>query len=182
MSAASPGTCAGWVPGPEGLCGGSVQAVPAALPIWSGWAVGRPAGYAAHGGVLPGLGTGSGILRGHRVAREGKIETMAVEVNLLRVDLRKVSDKVKAGEGSIVELQTKVGVLRKQVVQANAAVGRLEVRLEDAEGRSRRNNVRLLGFLERAEGSAAETFEENWIRDVLQPTGLSRVFVVQRAY
>ncbi|KAJ1184807.1 hypothetical protein NDU88_001609 [Pleurodeles waltl] len=112
-------------------------------------------------------------IQGSRVALEGKIETVAVEVNLLRADLQKVSDKVKVAEGSIVELQTEVGALRIQMVQANSMARRLEARLEDAEGRSRQNNVRLLGFPERAEGSAAEAFFESWIRDVLQPTGFS---------
>ncbi|KAJ1171410.1 hypothetical protein NDU88_003272 [Pleurodeles waltl] len=34
-------------------------------------------------------------IQGSRVALEGKIEMVAVEVNLLRADLRKVSEKVK---------------------------------------------------------------------------------------
>ncbi|KAJ1117519.1 hypothetical protein NDU88_005718 [Pleurodeles waltl] len=121
-------------------------------------------------------------IQGSRVALEGKIEMVAVDSNLLRVDLRKVSDKVKVAEGSIAELQTEVGSLRKQMGQATSTVRRLEAWLEDAEGRSRQNNVRLLCFLERAEGFATESFVENWIRDVLQPTGLSRVFVVERAH
>ncbi|KAJ1110214.1 hypothetical protein NDU88_007569 [Pleurodeles waltl] len=58
-----------------------------------------------------------------RVALEGKVETVAVEINLLRADLRKVSDKVKVAEGTIVELQMEVGALRKQMVQANSMVG-----------------------------------------------------------
>ncbi|KAJ1119490.1 hypothetical protein NDU88_007675 [Pleurodeles waltl] len=45
-------------------------------------------------------------IQGSRVGLEGKTETVAVEVNLLRADLWKVSDKVKVAEGSIVELQT----------------------------------------------------------------------------
>ncbi|KAJ1155588.1 hypothetical protein NDU88_008317 [Pleurodeles waltl] len=45
-------------------------------------------------------------IQGSRVALEVKIETVVVEVNLLRADLRKVSDKIKVAEGSIVELQT----------------------------------------------------------------------------
>ncbi|KAJ1181159.1 hypothetical protein NDU88_006369 [Pleurodeles waltl] len=45
-------------------------------------------------------------IQGFRVALEGKIEMVAVEVNLLRADLCKVSDKVKVAEGSIVDLQT----------------------------------------------------------------------------
>ncbi|KAJ1083707.1 hypothetical protein NDU88_003862 [Pleurodeles waltl] len=92
-------------------------------------------------------------LQGLLVALEGKIETAAVEVNLLWADLRKVSDKVKVEEGSIVEL----GALHKQMVQTTSTVGRLQARLEDAEGSSRWNNIGFLGFPERAEGSAAET-------------------------
>ncbi|KAJ1119771.1 hypothetical protein NDU88_007956 [Pleurodeles waltl] len=60
--------------------------------------------------------------------------------------------------------------------------GAMEVRLEDAEGRSRSNNVRLLGLPECAEGPTVEVFVERWIRDVLQPVGLSSVFVVERAH
>ncbi|KAJ1119156.1 hypothetical protein NDU88_007342 [Pleurodeles waltl] len=55
-------------------------------------------------------------IQGYRVALEGKIETVAVEVNLLRADLQKVSEKVKVAEGSIVELQLEVEALRKQIV------------------------------------------------------------------
>ncbi|KAJ1199842.1 hypothetical protein NDU88_003674 [Pleurodeles waltl] len=121
-------------------------------------------------------------IHGARVALEGKIETVAVKVNLLRADLRKVSDKVKVVEGSIVDLQTKVGTLRKQMAQITSTVGTLEDHLEDSEGRSRRNNVRLLGFLEHVEGSTVESFFEQWIREVLQPEGLSRVFVVKHAH
>ncbi|KAJ1196930.1 hypothetical protein NDU88_000793 [Pleurodeles waltl] len=49
--------------------------------------------------------------QGSRIALEGKIETVAVEVNLLRADFQKVSDKVRVAEGSIAELQTDVGAL-----------------------------------------------------------------------
>ncbi|KAJ1197837.1 hypothetical protein NDU88_001683 [Pleurodeles waltl] len=64
------------------------------------------------------------------------------------------------------------------MVQASSTVGWLEY----ADGTSRRKNVRLLGFPQRAEGSPAAAFMKNWIRDVLQPTGISRVFVVERAH
>ncbi|KAJ1116278.1 hypothetical protein NDU88_004494 [Pleurodeles waltl] len=115
-------------------------------------------------------------IQGSRVALEGKIETVAVEVNLIMAYLRKVSNKTKVG------LQVEVGGLRKQMAQAISTVGRLDARLEDAEGRSRQNDIRLLGFPERAEGAVAETFVENWIQDVLQPAGLSTMFVGERAH
>ncbi|KAJ1197569.1 hypothetical protein NDU88_001426 [Pleurodeles waltl] len=97
-------------------------------------------------------------IQGFKVVLEGKIETMALEVNLLRADLRNVSDKVKVVEGSIVKLQTEVGALRNQMVQVTSTVGMLEARLEDSEGRSRQNYVHLLGFPERVKGATAEVF------------------------
>ncbi|KAJ1084842.1 hypothetical protein NDU88_004988 [Pleurodeles waltl] len=62
-------------------------------------------------------------IQGSRVALEDKIETVALEVNLLRADLQKVSDKDKVAEDAIVELQTEVGALRKQMVHANSMAG-----------------------------------------------------------
>ncbi|KAJ1215685.1 hypothetical protein NDU88_003293 [Pleurodeles waltl] len=61
---------------------------------------------------------------------------VAVEVNLLRADLRKVFDKVKVAEESIVDLQTEVGTLLKQMAQVSSTVGTLEARLEDSKGES----------------------------------------------
>ncbi|KAJ1169810.1 hypothetical protein NDU88_001700 [Pleurodeles waltl] len=49
-------------------------------------------------------------IQGSRVAHEGKIETETV--NLLRADLRKVSDKIKVAEGYIVELQIELAWVR----------------------------------------------------------------------
>ncbi|KAJ1112929.1 hypothetical protein NDU88_001190 [Pleurodeles waltl] len=76
---------------------------------------------------------------GSRVALEGKIEMVAEEVNPLQVDLKKVSEKVTVAEGSIVELQTEVGALGKQMVQrASLTVHRasvLRVRTGELAGR-----------------------------------------------
>ncbi|KAJ1114432.1 hypothetical protein NDU88_002669 [Pleurodeles waltl] len=111
-------------------------------------------------------------IQGSRVALKCKIETVAIEVKLLQADLRKVSDKVKVAERSIVELQMEVDSLRKQMAEVTSRFGALEARPEDSKGRSRRNNVCLLGFSEQAEGSGVEVFVECWIKVVLQPVGL----------
>lgn len=54
--------------------------------------------------------------------------------------------------------------------------------MEDAENRSRRNNVRILGLPERAEGSKPELFAEQLIREVLSPVALSPCFIIERAH
>ncbi|KAJ1131455.1 hypothetical protein NDU88_009792 [Pleurodeles waltl] len=85
---------------------------------------------------------------------EEKIESVADEVTLLQADLRKVSDRVQITEGSISKLQTEVDALRKQMAKVTSRAVALVVRVEDAAGRSSRYNIRLIGFPERAEGSA----------------------------
>ncbi|KAJ1092772.1 hypothetical protein NDU88_005882 [Pleurodeles waltl] len=98
-----------------------------------------PAATDSFGGVWRGIGGQAtaeepshaellAAIQGARVALEGEIETVAVEVNLLRADLRKVSDKVKVAGGTIVDLQTEVGTLRKQMAQVSSTVGKLEER------------------------------------------------------
>ncbi|KAJ1085252.1 hypothetical protein NDU88_005385 [Pleurodeles waltl] len=72
--------------------------------------------------------------------------------------------------------------LEKQVAATEARSGALEVRVEDLERRACRNNIRLLGFPERAEGMHSEQFVEAWIRDTLKPDGLTPMFAVGKAH
>ncbi|KAJ1214360.1 hypothetical protein NDU88_001979 [Pleurodeles waltl] len=67
-------------------------------------------------------------IQGSRVALTGKIETLAMEVNLFRADLWKVSDKFRVAEGPIVELQMDVDTLQKQMAQVTSRSGALEAR------------------------------------------------------
>ncbi|KAJ1152098.1 hypothetical protein NDU88_004875 [Pleurodeles waltl] len=64
-------------------------------------------------------------IQGTRVALEEKIEAVALEVNLLCTDLRKVSDKVMVVDGSIVELPNEVTTLKKQLAQVTSKSGAL---------------------------------------------------------
>ncbi|KAJ1144604.1 hypothetical protein NDU88_010902 [Pleurodeles waltl] len=81
-----------------------------------------------------------------RVALEDKIETVTLEVNLLSTDLWNVSDMVRVAEGSIVDPQSEVAALRKQMDDVTSKAATLEATAEIAAGRSRCNNLRLLGF------------------------------------
>ncbi|KAJ1097553.1 hypothetical protein NDU88_002671 [Pleurodeles waltl] len=73
-------------------------------------------------------------IQGSQLAPGNKIETVALKVNLLRTDLRKVSDKVSLAEGSIEKLQTDVASLKKQVAVDASRSGALEA----GEGTGRR--------------------------------------------
>ncbi|KAJ1141657.1 hypothetical protein NDU88_007985 [Pleurodeles waltl] len=64
----------------------------------------------------------------------------------------RTSRRVYITEGSISELQTKVDTLQRQMTEVTSKAGTIEDRVEDVEGRSRCNNIRLIGFPEWAEG------------------------------
>ncbi|KAJ1191542.1 hypothetical protein NDU88_000858 [Pleurodeles waltl] len=64
-------------------------------------------------------------IQGSQLALENKIETVALAVNLLCIDLCEVSDKVCLVEGSIEEFQTEVSTPKKQVAMTESRSGGL---------------------------------------------------------
>lgn len=55
-------------------------------------------------------------------------------------------------------------------------------KLGDIEDRQRRNNVRFVGFPEKAEGKQPEDFLELWLKDNMADTMFSRLFAIERAH
>ena len=70
-----------------------------------------------------------------------------------------MADKVTTAEGNMDTL--KVAQLKKQMTQMQQAAGSMAYWLEDADGRSRRNNICVLGFPDRSEGQAVERLLED---------------------
>ncbi|KAJ1128063.1 hypothetical protein NDU88_006450 [Pleurodeles waltl] len=58
----------------------------------------------------------------------------------------------------------------------------LEARLEDQEGRARRNNIRVVGVPKGAEGPSVDLFLEDLILNKLRPKRLPNFFSVERAH
>ncbi|KAJ1112391.1 hypothetical protein NDU88_000655 [Pleurodeles waltl] len=81
-----------------------------------------------------------------------KIDAVVLDVNLLCSDLRKVTDKVTTSEGQINKLQPVNKQLEKQVRHLTKKQTEMEAKSEDQEDRARRNNIRITGVPEGAEG------------------------------
>ncbi|KAJ1123564.1 hypothetical protein NDU88_002033 [Pleurodeles waltl] len=93
-------------------------------------------------------------------ANIAKIDSMALEVALLHVDLMTVMEWVTNTEGQVSELQLEVNTHKKNVTELQSLVTTLNCWVEDVEGRSRRNNLRFVGIPERAEGQSTKLFSE----------------------
>ncbi|KAJ1102247.1 hypothetical protein NDU88_007299 [Pleurodeles waltl] len=72
---------------------------------------------------------------------ESKIDALTIDVNLLRADLRKVTDKVTTAESKINRLQAVTKRLENQVQELTKQHTAVAAKLEDKEGRSHRNNI-----------------------------------------
>ncbi|KAJ1198387.1 hypothetical protein NDU88_002228 [Pleurodeles waltl] len=83
---------------------------------------------------------------------ETKINEVTLDVTLLHADLHKVTDKVTTAEGQINGLRAINNQLKKQVQDLTKNQAKMEVKLQDQEGRACHNNIRITGVLEGAEG------------------------------
>ena len=121
-------------------------------------------------------------IRESKEALEAKIGAVQEETGLLRADHTKLAERVSETESCLTSLRPTVTEVQQQMREMRAELHRLRDRAEDAEGRSRRNNVRFLGFPEKSESPNAELFLEDWLlREVLRPPA-PKFFSIERAH
>ena len=115
-------------------------------------------------------------------AVERKVEEVRVDVSLLRQDLRGVADRVTEAEARISTAEDEIIQLRTQVNQLIKSSAILEDRAEDAENRSRRNNLRLVGIPEGIDTQDMTQLIEDWFRSWVLGEALTGNFAVERAH
>ncbi|KAJ1099851.1 hypothetical protein NDU88_004946 [Pleurodeles waltl] len=100
----------------------------------------------------------------------------------LRTDHHKLVDWVQATETTLEELQPMHWALRVQVTHLSERVQVLESHAEDGEGRSRRNNIQIVGMPEGVEGTDAVTYLETWLHAIMDEHSITPFFALQRAH
>ncbi|KAJ1108797.1 hypothetical protein NDU88_006167 [Pleurodeles waltl] len=94
-------------------------------------------------------------------ATQTHIAAIAVDVNLLRADLRVVAERSVVTEQQVTCMQSDVDTLKASVAILKAKARKLEARVKDAEGRARRCNLRIVCFPKGVEGANVEAFQED---------------------
>ncbi|KAJ1153543.1 hypothetical protein NDU88_006302 [Pleurodeles waltl] len=97
-------------------------------------------------------------------------------------DLKKVTEKVTNAETDIARFQSTSKRVEDQVQFLTAEHEKIVARLEDQEGRARRNNIRVVGMAKGVESPSVKLFLETLITDSLRPKRLSKFFTVERAH
>ncbi|KAJ1150535.1 hypothetical protein NDU88_003326 [Pleurodeles waltl] len=103
-----------------------------------------------------------GAIEDTKLSLSQEIGKISSELSHLRTDHHKLVDRVEATETSLEELQPTLRALRTQVTCLSERVQVLERSVEDTEGRSRRNNMRIVGMPEGVEGTDAVAYLETW--------------------
>ncbi|KAJ1164682.1 hypothetical protein NDU88_005116 [Pleurodeles waltl] len=85
-----------------------------------------------------------------RASLESKIDMVSSGLGLLHTDHRKLADRVTLVEQTVTTLPPRMDNLDTALKELTADVRMPEKRAKDGEGRSLRNNVRLVGLLEGA--------------------------------
>ena len=115
-------------------------------------------------------------------ALEHKIESVVMDVNILRTEHKKVAEKVKANDIQLEELKPEVGANAMHIRGLTERLETVERRMEELEGRDRRSNIRLIGLPEEIEGQNMVSYLEDWLRKEVVVEGLSPFFALERAH
>ncbi|KAJ1185744.1 hypothetical protein NDU88_002531 [Pleurodeles waltl] len=121
-------------------------------------------------------------IQGSCVALGGKMDSIARDINHLRLDLRKVADHLPAVKDDVDALKKEVKWRRAEVDESKCSATQMEERLEDTKDQSRCNNLHFMGFTRRAEGSSVELFLEHWTTKSLRLLKISNFFMVERGH
>lgn len=113
---------------------------------------------------------------------DAKIGAVGADVTLLRQDLRNAVARITETESRISEVEDDVSQLKRRMAHMESVQKTLALKVEDAEGRARRNNLRFVGFPEDCEHGNMERFITTWLESWLPPDAMSRCFVVERAH
>ncbi|KAJ1128686.1 hypothetical protein NDU88_007061 [Pleurodeles waltl] len=99
-----------------------------------------------------------------REALEVKNNMLGIDLGILRVDHRRISERVTATEREISETIPTVAAVGGRMDSVESRLHALENRAEDAKNRARRNNIRVVGLPGKVDGSNIVRYLEEWIK------------------
>lgn len=116
-----------------------------------------------------------GTLKSELVDFRGEIST---KLNGISSELREITDRVEATEQRVADVEESHAEAAEMLTYTLELQKSIQTQLTDLEARSRRNNIRIHGIPEGAEGDNMKTFLEEFFKSVLSltepPLGIQR--------
>lgn len=122
------------------------------------------------------------VIASCQTALTNKIEAVQLDVSLVQQDFDKLRARVSEAEQRVGLTEDTVMEHTVSICILQTKVRALEYKVDDAENRNRRNNLRLVGMPEGAEGKNLTVFMEEVLRELLPAAQFSPYFTVERAH
>ena len=103
------------------------------------------------------------VIKETKMPLEAHITAVVTEVGILRDQQRKIVEGIKATEMFVADIAPTIKDLTVKTHQMEEDIKLLTGRLDDAEGCSRRHNVKIIGIQEQLGRPNVELFVENWL-------------------
>lgn len=111
-----------------------------------------------------------------------KVEHLASECTLICHDLDKIRGRLSEAEGRISTVEDQQSSHSSEITELQSLVHTLVNKVDDAENRQQRNNIRIVGLPEGEEGSHPAIFAESLFKNVLKLPDMPPTYVVERAH
>ncbi|KAJ1119328.1 hypothetical protein NDU88_007514 [Pleurodeles waltl] len=106
---------------------------------------------------------------------------ITTDINIMKDDQAKLSDRLKQTESTVADILLTHNDNKNGIAKLQQQTEALQERIEDAEGRLRRNNIRIIGLPEGKEGKDPTRYIETWLQSIAKDK-LSIHFVVEREH
>ncbi|KAJ1183572.1 hypothetical protein NDU88_000390 [Pleurodeles waltl] len=120
-------------------------------------------------------------IRDSRQAIDNRLDMITTDMNIMKDDQAKLSDRLKQTESTVADILPTHNDNKNAIVKLQQQMEVLQERIEDAEGFSRRNNIRIIGLPESKEGNNPTRYIESWLQSIAKDRLLIH-FVVERAH
>ncbi|KAJ1193758.1 hypothetical protein NDU88_003054 [Pleurodeles waltl] len=92
-------------------------------------------------------------IRDSRQAIENRSNMITTDMNIMKDDQAKLSDRLKQTELTVADILPTHNDNKNAIAKLQQQMEALQERIEEAGGRSRRNNIRIIGLPEGKEGN-----------------------------
>ncbi|XP_059844498.1 uncharacterized protein LOC132404373 [Hypanus sabinus] len=113
---------------------------------------------------------------------EGVVRSLDTKLQSQASDIQRHEDKLATLEKLIVEKVRTIEVLDKKVQSTLKTVDQYKFKITDLENRSRRQNLRIIGFPERVESGDLTEFFSKLLWEIFGDEGLQTKPVIDRAH
>uniref|UniRef100_A0A803JV19 L1 transposable element RRM domain-containing protein n=1 Tax=Xenopus tropicalis TaxID=8364 RepID=A0A803JV19_XENTR len=111
-----------------------------------------------------------------------KTDEIKLDLSIIRQDFQRLRERTTATEQRLSELEDACAPVQQTLQNLGKDVQSCLAKTDDLENRLRRNNLRMVGFPERAEGTTPEEFVTTWLLSNFDRNKLSGAFAIERAH